>query len=507
MSDYKNFIARELGIRESSIKPANMDAIDVNPEELEMGIEDEKEHTNDDKLSKTIALHHLKSHPDYYSKLKNAGLDEMDKQPSARDRMMSPTARSPQVLGIAVRGSVTGGLPSGRDLKPSTLGGYEAIAAVKNNSELIDKTPDNSTINSSTLKVDDDKAVDTGNQGHPHQVQNGEGEPPQSVTGADTEGSVLTLKSAVPKSIDVDVAEEGTDECADCGCGKPHVSHDFKNKNDGKVPEDKLAEVRQSLAEKAAKGTMNAKETELFKTITEVLAKRGIGLEQRLFGKKSMLEIAKVPIKEGQCEDYPCCGHEPGGCPDENGTFSCTCGAKLPPGSRYSICQGCLTRGLGADGDREDEWDDRMDEYKSMLATNEVNASKTVTVVDKHIDKNLSKLKKKKQADQKKKVTENQLSHEEVVAAWKDDKSSGEYIGVNDKGDAYYHNKLIVPAERDMSKNGMQWSRGQSTGNPDWKGIQAWSTQHNVFFNVWVGNDHGNLELHTISGKPLGGLV
>lgn len=310
MSDYRNYIARELGIRESSIKPAHMDAADIDPKELEMGMEDEKEHTGDDQLAKTIALHHLKKHPDYYSKLKGAGLDEMDKQPSARDRMMSPTAIAPQIIGVAVRGSNTGGLPSGADqtgISPSTptgrLGGYEPIDTAKNNSELVDKTPKNNTIDSAE-PIANDTEIQTGGEEHPHQVQNDAGEPPQAVTGAeDGDECDLSLKSAVPGGIDIDVAEEKADECADCGCDKPHVTHDFKNEKEDlqeqnqKVSTKVLQEVRQTLSEKAASGKMSTKESELFSTITEVLKRRGLGLEQKLFGKKTMLETANVKKK------------------------------------------------------------------------------------------------------------------------------------------------------------------------------------------------------------------
>jgi hypothetical protein len=50
-----------------------------------------------------------------------------------------------------------------------------------------------------------------------------------------------------------------------------------------------------------------------------------------------------------RCEDFPCCGHEPGCCPDrdESGrqiNMKCTCGATVPLGSRYSICNGCMSR-------------------------------------------------------------------------------------------------------------------------------------------------------------------
>lgn len=47
------------------------------------------------------------------------------------------------------------------------------------------------------------------------------------------------------------------------------------------------------------------------------------------------------------CEDFPCCGHELGCCPDfdpETGrqlNMKCTCGATVPLGGS-SICRGCL---------------------------------------------------------------------------------------------------------------------------------------------------------------------
>jgi hypothetical protein len=49
-----------------------------------------------------------------------------------------------------------------------------------------------------------------------------------------------------------------------------------------------------------------------------------------------------------RCEDFPCCGHEQGCCPDydeetgEQLNMKCVCGAEVPLNSRYSICEGCL---------------------------------------------------------------------------------------------------------------------------------------------------------------------
>lgn len=46
-----------------------------------------------------------------------------------------------------------------------------------------------------------------------------------------------------------------------------------------------------------------------------------------------------------RCEDFPCCGHELGCCPPPGADYMiCTCGARVPLTSRYSICEGCLNR-------------------------------------------------------------------------------------------------------------------------------------------------------------------
>jgi hypothetical protein len=69
-----------------------------------------------------------------------------------------------------------------------------------------------------------------------------------------------------------------------------------------------------------------------------------------------------------RCEDYPCCGHEAGCCPNYDRTgkqtdMVCTCGARLPITARYSICETCL-RDDDDDGPdyRGDDWQE-VDEY------------------------------------------------------------------------------------------------------------------------------------------------
>ena len=59
------------------------------------------------------------------------------------------------------------------------------------------------------------------------------------------------------------------------------------------------------------------------------------------------------------CEDFPCCGHESGCCPDYNESgeqlnMRCTCGAAVPLESSSSICNKCLRMDLEDDGYDDD---------------------------------------------------------------------------------------------------------------------------------------------------------
>jgi hypothetical protein len=46
-----------------------------------------------------------------------------------------------------------------------------------------------------------------------------------------------------------------------------------------------------------------------------------------------------------RCEDFPCCGHESGDCPDSQGRMTCVeCGKKLAKNVSSSICVACLQR-------------------------------------------------------------------------------------------------------------------------------------------------------------------
>ena len=74
-----------------------------------------------------------------------------------------------------------------------------------------------------------------------------------------------------------------------------------------------------------------------------------------------------------RCEDFPCCGHEGGCCPNYDSAgrqtdMVCTCGARLPVNARYSICESCLDDGEDDrlyqeyEDYRGDDWQE-VDEY------------------------------------------------------------------------------------------------------------------------------------------------
>lgn len=62
-----------------------------------------------------------------------------------------------------------------------------------------------------------------------------------------------------------------------------------------------------------------------------------------------------------RCEDFPCCGHELGCCPDydaETGAqlnMKCVCGATVPLNNHSSLCDWCLRDG-DDDGPSDEDW-------------------------------------------------------------------------------------------------------------------------------------------------------
>lgn len=65
-----------------------------------------------------------------------------------------------------------------------------------------------------------------------------------------------------------------------------------------------------------------------------------------------------------RCEDYPCCGHEPNGCPDSQGRFPCVeCGRKLPKHATSSICPSCMKAAHRRYAETGEMWPENPNDY------------------------------------------------------------------------------------------------------------------------------------------------
>lgn len=118
----------------------------VDPKELAMGMEAEKEHTQDEALAKKIAMDHLKEDPKYYTKLKAAGLEECDDMGDMDDLGV------PSVVSITLAAPVqepaqtplkSSGLGKGAstNLKPTNLTAPETKVVNNKNTVAVTKTP------------------------------------------------------------------------------------------------------------------------------------------------------------------------------------------------------------------------------------------------------------------------------------------------------------------------------------------------------------------------------
>lgn len=130
-----------------------------------------------------------------------------------KEPQISPTARPTPIIALGIRGSSSGGLPSGvdqgrQDISPSKVGGYDRVSPQNLNHHTFDKTPSNPEIKQ-TAPVNPDPSTGQGVT-HPHQIQVTAHEVPQAATGASTDSDpTLKLRSAVPKGIDIDITAEG----------------------------------------------------------------------------------------------------------------------------------------------------------------------------------------------------------------------------------------------------------------------------------------------------------
>ena len=92
----------------------------IDPEQLKMGIEVEKEHTSDHALAQKIAMDHLKEDPKYYTKLKAAGLEECgyDDIPSAPEANVAVIKINP-----TTQTGIVGGMADSEQQKPLVSSG------------------------------------------------------------------------------------------------------------------------------------------------------------------------------------------------------------------------------------------------------------------------------------------------------------------------------------------------------------------------------------------------
>ena len=187
MNDYKDHIRRSLGLTEAQFIPASQLA---NAARKERG--EHPQLSADD--AELIAKQHL------------------DK--GETKEQLSPTARPTPIIALGIRGSSSGGLPSGvdqgrQDISPSKVGGYDRVTPQNLNSKLVDKTPSNPDIKQAAAPIiNNPQTKETVT--HPHQIQVTAHEMPQAATGASTDSDpTLKLKSAVPKGIDIDISDRG----------------------------------------------------------------------------------------------------------------------------------------------------------------------------------------------------------------------------------------------------------------------------------------------------------
>jgi hypothetical protein len=142
------------------------------------------------------------------------------------------------------------------------------------------------------------------------------------------------------------VNEEDTVKCDRCG-------NDFST-NHGTEPECKACKAK-GLKESPQKPKSSSKKTKtvvIRGTVQKVPADQANDFEKRE-REQIRKDWNQNTVDEGRCEDYPCCGHEDGDCPDSQGRFTCVgCGTRLPKNASSSICSRCQRR--MADLDRDD---------------------------------------------------------------------------------------------------------------------------------------------------------
>lgn len=86
------------------------------------------------------------------------------------------------------------------------------------------------------------------------------------------------------------------------------------------------------------------------------------------------------------------------------------------------------------------------------------------------------------------------LSTEELQEIWKDD-ADGEYVQINDDGQAHY------------IAHGCCMEEIQPAYGNLFAGIRQWMKAKGYYPNIWSVNERGNVEMMDWHGNGLGGLV
>jgi hypothetical protein len=115
----------------------------IDQSELKMGMDVEREHTQDDALAMKIAMDHLKEDPRYYSKLSAAGLGHGDEPMARQKNVVSVTLASPVSIEPKQSPLSSSGLGScaPKVLKSTNLTAPEASVINNKNTVASTKTP------------------------------------------------------------------------------------------------------------------------------------------------------------------------------------------------------------------------------------------------------------------------------------------------------------------------------------------------------------------------------
>ena len=360
----------------------------VDQKEFDKGIGAEKEHTDDEFIAAKIAGDHLKEDPKYYTKLNAAGLEEEEVDecgtcgcgdpsddhsgddydengglPTLGGALAVPHRGQPIMMGKIIQvGGIGGGLANGA---------VSGMTNVKDKGVPATQPGDKEPITAGG-KASDSSVASKSVGGN---VVPGEG---QEQGGPNSQGTIAGTsklsesKERVRKIVKKVLKEvrynretgkwEKINENVDMKMG---ASYKVVQPRQYKVSDDDFARTNQYDPEitemyddeeecmmneryvELANAGRNLSEAELseLKVLREKIDK--IAISKRNYGLSQ--GGVEPTVFESRCEDYPCCGHEDGDCPDRdehgNETWKCAkCGARLPKGARSSLCNSCISR-------------------------------------------------------------------------------------------------------------------------------------------------------------------